>query len=117
NNANIKKGFSLSAPTKLRVYAIGEGGRDETFDYAWIYDADKHKRVWVMDYANTGFAGGAEKNIVADESITLPAGNYMVSYSTDDSHSYNDWNSLPPHDPQFSGITIWLDSEADAKNL
>jgi hypothetical protein len=70
-----------------------------------------------MDYANTDFAGGVDKNIVANETITLPAGNYMVSYSTDESHSYNDWNSLPPHDPQFSGITIWLSSEKDKNNV
>lgn len=109
HNANIKKGFSLSAETTLRIYAIGEGGKDETFDYAWIYDIDKHKRVWVMDYSNSDFAGGAKKNLRSDEKITLSAGNYLVSYVTDDSHSYNDWNSMPPDDPQFSGITIWAD--------
>jgi hypothetical protein len=117
NNSNIKKGFSLSAPTALRIYAIGEGGDEETFDYAWIYDVDKRKRVWVMDYTNTDFAGGADKNMVVDEVITLPAGNYMVSYATDDSHSYNDWNAMPPHDPVFSGITVWAKSDADKKNL
>jgi hypothetical protein len=117
DNASVKKGFSLSGPTTLRIYAIGEGGDEETFDYAWIYDVDKRKRVWVMDYANTNFAGGADKNMAADEKITLPAGNYLVSYSTDDSHSYNNWNSMPPHDPQFSGITIWANSETDKKNI
>jgi hypothetical protein len=117
DNDNVKKYFSLNAPTSLKIYAIGEGGKDETFDYAWIYDADTRKRVWVMDYANTDFAGGAKKNIVVDETLTLPAGNYMVSYSTDDSHSYNDWNSMPPHDPQFSGITIWPSSEKDKNNV
>jgi len=117
DNDNVKKYFSLNAPTSLRIYAIGEGGKEETFDYAWIYDADTRKRVWVMDYANTDFAGGADKNIAADETITLPAGNYMVSYSTDGSHSYNDWNSLPPYDPQFSGITIWASSDKDKSNV
>jgi hypothetical protein len=117
NDASIKKGFSLGAPTSLRIYSIGEGGDEESFDYAWIYDVNTRKRVWVMDYANTDFAGGAEKNLVVDEKITLPAGDYMVSYTTDDSHSYNDWNAMPPHDPQFSGITIWANSEADKKNV
>lgn len=117
DNDNVKKYFSLNASTSLRIYAIGEGGKDETFDYAWIYDVDTRKRVWVMDYSNTDFAGGATKNIVADEIITLPAGNYMVSYSTDDSHSYNDWNSLPPYDPQFTGITIWASSDKDKSNV
>jgi hypothetical protein len=117
DNDNVKKYFSLSSPTSLKIYAIGEGGKDETFDYAWIYDTDTRKRVWVMDYANTDFAGVAEKNMVVEETITLPAGDYMVSYSTDDSHCYNDWNSLPPHDPQFSGITVWPASDKDKKSV
>jgi hypothetical protein len=117
NNVNEKKGFSLSGETSLRIYAIGEGRKDESFDYAWIFDLDKRKRVWVMDYSNTDFAGGADKNIVVDEKITLPAGNYLVSYATDDSHSYNNWNAMPPHDPQFSGIAIWPASENDKKNI
>jgi hypothetical protein len=114
HSANNKKGFSLSTETTLRVYAIGELDRDETFDYAWIYDVDKHKRVWVMDYSNTDYAGGAKKNRVADEELTLPAGNYLVSYVTDDSHTFNDWNSMPPDDPQFTGITVWA---KNAKNV
>jgi len=38
----------------------------------------------------------------------LDAGNYSVSYVTDDSHSYNRWNSAPPFDPAFWGLTITL---------
>lgn len=117
HNANAKKGFSLAAETKVRVYGIGEGTRDENFDYAWIYDVDKRERVWTMGYHNSGFAGGADKNMIVDETITLPPGNYMVSYATDDSHTYNDWNAMPPHDPQFTGITLWPDSEKDRKNV
>lgn len=117
HNANSKKGFSLSAETTLRIYAIGEGSRDNFFDYPWIYDLNKHKRVWEMDFHNTDFAGGNRKNLVANETIKLPAGNYMVSYVTDDSHGYNDWNALPPDDPQYSGITVWANSEQDRKNV
>ncbi|HEY0651837.1 MAG TPA: hypothetical protein VGD65_01875 [Chryseosolibacter sp.] len=113
HNANEKKGFSLSAETTIRIYAIGELEREETFDYAWIYDVDKRKRVWVMDYSNSDYAGGARKNRVSDEELKLPAGNYLVSYVTDDSHAYNDWNSLPPDDPQFSGVTIWANNKAN----
>jgi hypothetical protein len=117
NNANVKKGFSLTAETTIRIYAIGEGRKEETFDYAWIYNTENHKRVWVMDYSNTDFAGGAEKNVFANQALTLPAGNYMVSYSTDDSHSYNSWNALPPNDPQFTGITIWTETDQEKKNV
>ncbi|MFN8333898.1 MAG: hypothetical protein U0U09_02150 [Cyclobacteriaceae bacterium] len=116
HNANAKVGFSLAAETTLKVYAIGEARKDENFDFAWITDLDKGKRVWEMTYANSEFAGGADKNILVDTKITLPAGNYLVSYVTDDSHAYNDWNMMPPDDPQFSGITLWADA-ATKKNV
>ena len=117
HNSNIKNGFSLSASTSLNIYALGEGRKDEQFDYAWIYDVDKYNRVWEMDYRNTDFAGGADKNLKVSESITLPAGNYIVNYVSDDSHGYDDWNSMPPDDPQFYGITIWAKSDQDKRNV
>lgn len=116
HNSSTKAGFALSAETTLKLYAIGEGRKDEIFDFAWIYDLDKGKRVWEMTYQTAEFAGGADKNILVDAKIKLPAGNYLVTYVTDDSHGYNDWNMMPPDDPQFSGITIWAD-DADKMNV
>lgn len=116
HNSNTKLGFSLSAETSIRIYAIGEAQKNEMFDFAWIYDLDKNKRVWEMTYQTAKSAGGADKNMLVDATIKLPAGNYLVSYVMDDSHGYNDWNMMPPDDPQFSGITIWADG-ADKKNV
>ncbi len=116
HNSNTKLGFSISAETSLRIYAIGEARKDEIFDFAWIYDLDEGKRVWEMTYQTAEFAGGADKNIIVDAKIKLPAGNYLVSYVMDDSHGYNNWNMMPPDDPQFSGITIWAD-DSDKKNV
>lgn len=31
---------------------------------------------------------------------------YRVFYETDGSHSYRDWNSTPPRDPERYGITL-----------
>jgi len=56
---------------------------------------------------NTGFAGGAAKNALFDGIIELPAGNYIVSYRTDDSHSYRDWNAAPPIDKSGWGIRLY----------
>ncbi len=116
HNSNTKQGFSLSAETTLRIYALGEARKNEVFDFAWITDLDNGKRVWEMTYMSTDFAGGADKNISVNTKIKLPAGNYLVTYVMDDSHGYNDWNMMPPDDPQFSGITIWADG-ADKKNV
>ena len=117
NDEKIEKKFGLSKETELDIYAIGEGRDSRVFDYAWIYDAATYKRVWQMSFRHSDYAGGADKNMMFDDFITLPQGNYIVCYVTDDSHSYDGWNSMPPDDPQFWGISIWTHSEDDAANI
>ncbi|MFC2082398.1 hypothetical protein ACFLQT_01575, partial [Bacteroidota bacterium] len=112
-----KKGFTLSGETKIQIYALGEGRRSDTYDYGWIYDVKTNKRVWTMSPRFADNAGGGEKNYLIDEIITLPAGTYMVHYVTDDSHSYEEWNVLPPNDPQFWGLTLWAVSPDDMDNV
>jgi len=102
-----KEGFSLSEETELRIYAIGEGDDGDMYDYGWIVDGSSRATIWEMDYRDTRRAGGAEKNRIIDEDITLPAGDYMVYFVTDGSHSYDDWNQLPPYDLRHWGITLW----------
>ena len=114
NDEYFKKGFTLTAPVKLRIYAIGEGTRKgrQMFDFGWITDIKTRERVWEMNYRNSDHAGGAEKNRHFDDIITLPAGDYMVHFVTDDSHSYERWNQMPPYDPDHWGITTWaLDTD------
>lgn len=101
------QGFSLSRDTKLRVYAIGEGDDDEMYDYGWIVDGSTRETVWEMDYRGSRWAGGADKNRMLDEEITLPEGDYLIYFVTDGSHSYDEWNRLPPVDPRHWGITLW----------
>lgn len=108
DNEDVQAGFSLKVDSKIRIYAIGEGNSsDEALaDYGWITNAQTHKRVWTMEYSNTRHAGGASKNRMLDEIISLPKGNYQVHYQTDDSHAYGAWNSDAPYDPESYGITI-----------
>lgn len=117
DDASLKKGFSLSRETDLQVYAVGEIEKSETYDYFWIKDVSTMETVFEMNYRNTDFAGGAKKNLKFQDVITLEAGSYMASYVTDDSHSYEKWNSLPPDDPQFWGAAIWPASENDRRNV
>ncbi|PYO94698.1 MAG: hypothetical protein DMD62_04650 [Gemmatimonadetes bacterium] len=100
-------GFALRRPMDVRIYAIGEGFSDHMADYAWIVDDEQHKRVWGMSYANTGHAGGAEKNRLFDSVIHLAPGNYLVYYKSDDSHSYDHWNGAPPAEERYWGISIF----------
>jgi hypothetical protein len=102
------KGFSLKAETKLHVYCLGESHGDdrEMADYGWIVNARTHERVWDMEARRSAHAGGASKNRMVDEIITLPKGDYIAYYQTDDSHSYRDWNDDPPFDETHYGLTI-----------
>lgn len=117
DNDDLEKGFTLTAETSLRLYAVGEGEKRENYDHAWIYNAANRERVFEMSFRNTEFAGGADKNMKTMETITLPAGSYVLSYVSDDSHSYGDWNALPPDDPEFWGVTLWPASAADEANI
>lgn len=98
--------FSLDKPTKVRIYAIGEGMRGGMYDYGWIENDKTGELVWEMSYRKTEHAGGAEKNRLADSIIELEAGNYTLYYETDDSHSFEEWNAAPPFDPESWGITL-----------
>jgi hypothetical protein len=98
--------FTLRRPTDLRVYALGEGMDGEMYDYGWIVDAKTGRRVWSMEYSETRPAGGADKNRLVDDIISLDPGSYVLQYTTDDSHSYDDWNSDPPRDRDAWGITL-----------
>lgn len=112
NDEFIEKGFEIDEELKVRIHALGEGRDGEMFDYGWITNAKTGDKVWDMDYYKTRNGGGASKNRLVDEIITLPAGSYMVYYMTDGSHAYRSWNSAPPYDPANWGITIY---PADAK--
>jgi hypothetical protein len=106
----VSAGFALKQSAKLRVYALGEQphSHSEFVDYGWVENANTKQVVWKMTDENTSYAGGGNKNRMANQVIELPAGNYMVYYTTDDSHSYDEWNAGPPMDPEHWGITLWL---------
>ena len=106
NDQDRSVSFSLASAQSVRVYAIGEGSGDEMADFAWIEDA-AGKQVWVMDRGRTQHAGGASKNRVSDEWVSLPKGAYTLRYRTDDSHAYGRWNSRAPWDQERYGATVY----------
>jgi CubicO group peptidase (beta-lactamase class C family) len=98
--------FSVSQEQTVRVFAIGEGQGADMFDYGWIENAETGKRIWEMKMPESKHAGGAPKNRLSDTVVTLPTGKYKLRYKTDDSHSFDNWNALPP-DVNFWGIAIY----------
>ena len=102
------EGFTLRRPMGVRVYAIGEGGENGMYDYAWIVDANSRRRVWTMSYEDTEDAGGSDKNRLFDGLIRLEPGSYMVYYKTDGSHSpAGSWNDAAPAEPRYYGVSVF----------
>ncbi len=106
DNQKRKKEFTLDKETRVHIYALGEGDRDEFHDFAYIVNEKTGMAVWEMTWRNTFHAGGARKNRVFDGDIILDPGTYAVHYVTDGSHAFNDWNAARPDDPFNWGIKI-----------
>lgn len=111
NGYYSSKGFSLTKATDVDIYALGEGWKDEMFDYGWLIDANSRQKIWQMKYRNTEHAGGAIKNRIERQKLTLDKGSYMLYYKSDDTHSFEEWNANPPYDPSFWGVTIFADNK------
>lgn len=101
--------FTLDRETRVEIYALGEGTGGDMYDYGWIRNRDTRRVVWEMEYRDTSHAGGAHKNRMIRDTLTLDAGEYEVIYVTDGSHSFQDWNDRRPDDPLNWGITVRVD--------
>jgi hypothetical protein len=106
DHERIRESFTLDRPTRVEVYALGEGDDDEMYDYGYIRDRDSRHVVWEMEYRDTEHAGGASKNRMVREEIELEPGEYEVVYVSDGSHSFEGWNDRRPDDPLSWGITV-----------
>jgi len=101
-----RQGFELTRPLDIEIYALGEARRDGTFDYGWIINAETRKKIWQLTLRDSEPAGGSKKNRLVRKTLHLGKGNYAAFFVTDDSHSPDGWNSAPPHDPDFWGLTL-----------
>ncbi|WP_443940009.1 hypothetical protein [Pedobacter sp. MW01-1-1] len=79
--------------------------KDDNFvDKGWIEDING-KKIWQMSLLNTKHGGGALKNQYCDTILSLSTGKYIVKYTSDESHSWNNWDAEQPH-LKFWGIKI-----------
>jgi hypothetical protein len=98
--------FEVKKSMDVYVFAIGEGQDGRMYDYGWIEDVESGRVVWEMTYRKTEHAGGARKNRMYADTLTLEPGRYRVFYETDDSHSYPRFNASRPFEPENWGIQI-----------
>jgi hypothetical protein len=108
NDSDAVEKFALKAKTRVRILAVGEGTHGQMFDYGWLtrVDGKAEDIVWKMRYAETAPAGGNDKNRREVKELDLAPGAYELHYVTDDSHSFEDWNSWPPDQPHLWGVSV-----------
>jgi hypothetical protein len=108
DSERLQQGFELSRPTTVHLYALIEHPQGDrgAADYAWIVRQEDSDVVWRADKRSTRRAGGSDKNRVFNDDVELEAGRYVLYYGTDDSHSYEEFNAAPPHDPLNWGVTM-----------
>jgi CubicO group peptidase (beta-lactamase class C family) len=104
--ADEGRDFSLAKESEVQLFAIGEGIGSDMYDYGWIENVATGDTLWIMSIENTVHAGGADKNRLIDTTIRLKSGKYRLHFISDDSHSFNRWNSTPP-EYAFYGIAIY----------
>jgi hypothetical protein len=98
--------FNLTENSNIDVFSIGEGQGKKMWDYGWIENVTDKKIIWQMNATKTAYAGGAEIKRLIDTTFVLPAGTYLLRYKSDNSHSYDLWNDLPPA-YDFYGIMVY----------
>ena len=110
---DLTASFEIHTTLPTLIYAMGEGRSEyrgeivgELWDFGWLEDASG-KIIWKMDFNRTYWAGGGEKNRVQAQVLRLKPGKYTLHFQTDDSHSYNDWNTYPPLRADDWGIQLF----------
>ncbi|RJP75548.1 MAG: hypothetical protein C4524_11700 [Candidatus Zixiibacteriota bacterium] len=107
NKKILKQSLKVPVRTRFWVYSLGEYDSRGMFDHAWIEDALTYQMVWESNPGNSSYAGGAQKNQVFQDYVTLNPGTYNVCYRTDVSHSWEGWNANAPVDAPGWGIQMW----------
>ena len=75
-------------------------------DHGWIENEATGDTVWTMNSEKRKHAGGDKRNIAIDKTIKLDAGDYVLRYITNGSHSYGSWTADRPESSLY-GIVLY----------
>ena len=106
NGENLKTEFEVSKTTTYLIAMMGEGRDEYLFDYGFITTQDQDT-IWSgYEGDKAYYAGGALKNRLRYDAITLEPGGYALHYISDNSHAFANFNETLPDSPEFWGISI-----------
>ncbi|GAB4372509.1 MAG: hypothetical protein Kow0042_15860 [Calditrichia bacterium] len=107
--ADLSKEFVLRKDSKILIYSLGEGlPQWNMVDFGWL-ESSAGDTVWNGgDFNETFFASGDQKNRITIGLLDLKGGRYKLRYKSDDSHSVQSYNAVPPQDSSYWGAQIFL---------
>jgi hypothetical protein len=106
DDEDLSRDVAFERPVRVKIHAVGEGGRRSMYDGGSITSLDTGRVAWEMAWSNTSHAGGDDKNRLYHGTIELPAGRYRIAFSTDGSHAFGVWNAAPPREPFRYGLIV-----------
>jgi ligand-binding sensor domain-containing protein len=114
NFADLTKEFVVRKDVKALIYATGEGlPRANMVDYGWL-ESENGDTLWsAANFYETFHTSGDFKNRIKMGHLDLKAGRYKLRYISDDSHSAQSYNRLPPQDSTYWGAQIFELNEED----
>jgi hypothetical protein len=119
--ADRRLGFTIRDSIDVMVHALGEVTGSTVHDGARLLRrgaAGDPVPVWEMTADETVHAGGSRKNRLAEATLSLTPGSYVLAYYSDDSHDCSDWNADPPDEPSRWGVTLFvLDPDFDLRRV
>lgn len=98
--------FTLDRPGRYLIVGLGEISGTSAYDTGGLRMEPDGAVLWQLHQAETVYAGGADRNRIAQQEIFLGAGTYTLFYQTDDSHAYGDFDN-PPTYPEHWGIALY----------
>ncbi len=124
NSVNLSRTFALAKNTRVLIIAMGEGaqllsmsgGREKMFDYGWLENR-VGKIIWKLKLKLSKHAGGDVKNRMQIGVLNLAPGQYKLSYLSDESHSFGEWNAAAPINQNLWGIQILEISASEYKQV
>ncbi|MCB0742828.1 MAG: SpoIIE family protein phosphatase [Ignavibacteriae bacterium] len=114
---DLNKEFEINESKNVLIVSVGEG-LGGMWDYGWLTDSNNdtlfiHKNS--TDVYN--YFSGNGKNRIYSNVVSLKKGKYNLHYTSDDSHSYGNWNTIPPIDTTWWGIQVFEIPENDLSKI